>query len=147
MLDPRTHSGLALLNAMIEGALPPPPMADTLDFRLVRADQGEVAFHATPTPRAFNPMGVVHGGWYGALLDSAMGCAVQSTLPPGRLYTTLEYKVNLTRAIPPGTKGEAIGTVQHAGRTTAVARAELRGREDGKLYATASTTCLIFDAP
>ncbi len=147
MLDPRNHSGLELLQALIDGALPPPPMAETLDFRLVSVAEGEVTFHAIPTPQAFNPMGAVHGGWYGALLDSAMGCAVQSTLPPGRLYTTLEYKVNLTRAIPPGTKAEAVGTIQHTGRQTAVARAELRGLEDGKLYATGSTTCILFDLP
>jgi uncharacterized protein (TIGR00369 family) len=68
----------------------------------------------------------VHGGWYGTLLDSCMGCAVMTALPRGRVYTTLEYKVNLLRAIPLGTEVIATGTVTHAGRSTAVASGEIR---------------------
>jgi uncharacterized protein (TIGR00369 family) len=89
-------------------------------------------------------MGTVHGGWYGTLLDSAMACAVMTAVPKGSTYTTLEYKVNVTRALPPGTEIEAVGTVSHAGRSTGVAEGAIRGVLDGKLYATGSTTCLIL---
>lgn len=131
---------------MIAGELTPPPIALTLNFAMISADEGRVIFRGTPTENALNPMRSVHGGWYGAILDSALGCAVHSTLAPGEAYTTLEYKVNIARAIRPGTEVEAIGTVQHRGRKTGVASAELRGVEDGKLYATGSTTCIILDA-
>jgi len=85
----------------------------------------------------------VHGGWYGAILDSAMGCAAMSVVPKGHWYTTLEYKVNLARALPVGVDVLAEATVQHAGRTTVVAEARLTG-PDGKLYATGSTTCIVM---
>ena len=86
----------------------------------------------------------VHGGWYGTILDSALGCAVATTLEPGAGYTTLEYKVNLTRGLKPGTLVECRARVQHAGRSTAVAEGTIIGVEDGKLYATGSTTCIIL---
>ena len=91
-------------------------------------------------------MGGVHGGWYGTLLDSALGCAVMTTVPQGHWYTTLEYKVNLTRALPMGMEIDCIAQVRHGGRSTAVAEAEIRGCADGKLYALGSTTCLIMKA-
>ena len=93
-----------------------------------------------------NPAGTLHGGWYGTILDSALGCAVMTVLPQGVGYTTLEYKVNITRAIPPGTEVECWAEVDHAGRSTAVAHGEIRGLEDGKLYATGSTTCIVLSA-
>ena len=131
---------------MMAGGFPPPPMALTLNIALITADTGRVIFRGTPGENSLNPMRAVHGGWYGAILDSALGCAVHSTLAPGEGYTTLEYKVNITRAIGPGTEVEAIGTIQHRGRRTGTASAELRGVQDGKLYATGSTTCLILPA-
>jgi uncharacterized protein (TIGR00369 family) len=115
-----------------------------MGFAVTDVAPGCVTFTGSPSACATNPMGGVHGGWYGAILDSALGCAVMTTLPAGHLYTTLEYKVNLTRAIPVGLPVAAVATVQHAGRTTATAAAELRGVADGKLYATGSTTCLIM---
>lgn len=147
MADHADRSGLALLRAMIAGHGPDVPMAGTMGIRLVAADEGTVLFRGAAGAPHLNPRGQVHGGWYGTLLDSALGCAVQSVLPPGRVYTTLEYKVNLSRALPPGTEVEARAHVQHAGRTTALATAEIRGVADGRLYATGSTTCLIMDAP
>ncbi|MFO7771785.1 MAG: PaaI family thioesterase, partial [Roseovarius gahaiensis] len=79
-----------------------------------------------------------------AILDSCMGCAVMTKVPRGSVYTTLEYKVNITRAIPLGLRVRATGVVDHAGRSTGVASGEIRGIDDGKLYATGSTTCLIM---
>jgi uncharacterized protein (TIGR00369 family) len=144
--DHATRSGLDLLLDMLAGKAPPPSMAGTMNIRLTGAEHGAVTFRGTPGAHVLNPRGAVHGGWYGALLDSALGCAVQSVLDPGQVYSTLEYKVNLTRALPPGTEVEARAQVLHAGRSTAVASGEVRGVADGKLYATGSTTCIIMRA-
>ena len=142
----RTISGLDFMSRVAEGTFPQAPMARAMNFHLHAVSEGEAIFHGAPRFAHFNPMGGVHGGWYGALLDSCMGCAVMTTLPTGRAYTTLEYKVNLVRAIPEGTPVIATGRVSHAGRTTAVAMGEIRDAVSDRLYATGSTTCLIMDA-
>ncbi|WP_377155303.1 PaaI family thioesterase [Roseateles sp. UC29_93] len=139
--------GLEQMLAMLDGKLPPPPIAQTLDFTLLRASKGEVVFQGTPKFRHYNPMGTVHGGWYATLLDSALGCAVHTTMDVGRAYTTLELKINLVRALNEKVPVvRAIGRVRHVGRQMATAEADLIGH-DGKLYAHASTTCLVFDPP
>jgi uncharacterized protein (TIGR00369 family) len=137
-------AGLDYLRAVLAGDVPPAPMGVALGFRLHAADPGTATFRGTPSPAFANPAGAVHGGWYGAILDSALGCAALTKLPKGQTYTTLEYKVNLTRAIPMGMEVEARATVDHAGRRTLVASATLTGVEDGKLYATGSTTCIVL---
>ena len=137
-------SGLEYMQAIRDGRMAGAPIAGVMNFRLYRVEEGSVAFRGTPAFEHLNPMGGVHGGWYGTLLDSALGCAVATTLPAGRYYTTLEFKVNITRALKPGTLVEAAAQVSHIGRSTGVAEATLRGVEDGKLYATGSTTCIIM---
>ncbi len=137
-------SGLEFMQAMLAGRVPHPTISGPLNYRLHSVGASHVVFRGTPDFGHTNPFGAVHGGWYGTLLDSALGCAVMTRVPRGRWYTTLEYKVNLTRAIPLGTEIEAAATVRHAGRTTAVAEGEIRGVDDGTLYATGSTTCLIM---
>lgn len=137
-------SGMDYMRAMLEGRFPGPPIARTLNFDLKQIEPGRAVFRGTPLFAFTNPMGGVHGGWYGTVIDSAVGCAVMTLVPQGSWYTTLEYKVNITRAIPIGTEVECIGTVQHAGRSTAVAEAVMRGVKDGKVYATGSTTCIIM---
>ena len=132
---------------MVAGRLAGPPIAATLGFWPTLAEPGRVVFDGTPGFGATNPMRGVHGGWYGTLLDSCMACAVMTTVPKGSIYTTLEYKVNLVRALRPGMAAAAKAVVQHAGRSTGVAAAELRGIEDGRLYATGNTTCLMMDRP
>ncbi len=144
--DILSMSGLEFMLGMLEGRIGRPPISAGLNYRVSEVSDGRVVFTGTPLVDHTNPMGSVHGGWYGTLLDSCMGCAVMTKMPKGSYYTTLEYKVNITRAIPLGTRVNAVGTIQHAGRTTAVARSELRGAEDGRLYATGSTTCLIMMA-
>jgi len=139
-------SGLEFMLGMLKGNIERPPISVGLNYRLCEVSDGHVVFSGTPLAEHTNPMGSVHGGWYGTLLDSCMGCAVMTKMPKGSFYTTLEYKVNITRAIPLGTQVNAVGEVQHAGRTTAVANSELRGADDGRLYATGSTTCLIMKA-
>ncbi len=143
---PLEMTGLDQLRTLLAGKFPPPPMAKTMNILLDEVAEGMSLFRGTPQAEHLNPMGGVHGGWYGALLDSAMGCAVQTTLAPGQIYTTLEYKVNITRALRPGVEVTCRGTVQHAGRSTAVSRAEILGAEDGRVYGTGSTTCLILAA-
>jgi uncharacterized protein (TIGR00369 family) len=139
-----TASGLDLLQRMIKGELPSPPIAELLGFRLVQVEPGFAVFEIEPREFHYNPIGVVHGGVAGTLLDSAMGCSVHSTLPPKTGYTTLEFKVNLVRAI---TKDTGLlrceGRVVHAGKRAATADGRLIGT-GGKLYAHGSTTCMIF---
>jgi len=137
-------SGLEFMEHIRDGRLPAPPIARLLNYAVDSVEPGCVTFRGTPGFDHLNPTGAVHGGWYGTLLDSCMACAVMTTVPKGSVYTTLEYKINLVRAIPPGTEILATGRVDHAGRSTGVARGEIRGAIDGRLYATGSTTCLIM---
>lgn len=138
-------SGLDLLQAMLRGELPYPPIARTLDFQLLEVGEGRAVFQGQPGPNHLNPMGGIHGGWYATLLDSALGCAVHSMMPPGRGYTTAELGVNLVKAIGSGVQRvRAEGRVLHCGRQLATAEAKLFG-PDGTLYAHGTTTCLVFE--
>ena len=137
-------SGLDFMQGILDGSISGPPIGGALGYELTEVDEGRVVFRGAPEFGVTNPMGTVHGGWYGTLLDSCMACAVMTAVPRGSVYTTLEYKVNIVRPIPLGTQVDAIGVLQHAGRSTGVAVGEIRGVEDGKLYATGSTTCIIM---
>jgi uncharacterized protein (TIGR00369 family) len=139
--------GLQLMQAMLRGELPYPPIAKTLNFMLVEIDKGRAVFQGAPLFEHLNPLGTVHGGWFATLLDSALGCAVHSMMPAGRGYTTAELGVNLVRAITPKVQRvRAEGQIVHCGRQLATATARLVG-PDGTLYAHASTTCLVFEIP
>lgn len=138
-------SGLATMQAMLRGELPFASIAQTLDFLLIEVQEGMAVFQGTPNLQHLNPMGTVHGGWYATLLDSAVGCAVHTMMPPGRAYTTAELSVNLVR----GAKAQAeplraIGKVIHCGKQLATAEGRIVDAA-GKLYAHATTTCLVFD--
>lgn len=137
-------SGLEFMQDMLAGRKSLPPVAGVMNYTIHSVGPGRVAFRGAPEFRHSNPVGGVHGGWYGSLLDSAMGCAVMTVVPRGHWYTTLEFKVNITRALRTGTPIEVTGEVQHAGRSTAVANGELRCVGDGRLYATGSSTCIIL---
>ncbi|HEX7892382.1 MAG TPA: PaaI family thioesterase [Ramlibacter sp.] len=139
------RSGLDMLQAMLRGELPAPPITRTLDFQLVEVGEGRAVFQGTPGAGHLNPMGTVHGGWYATLLDSALGCAVHTLMPAGRGYTTAELGVNLVKSIPLKVQRvRAEGKVLHCGRQLATAEARLVG-PDGTLYAHATTTCLVFE--
>lgn len=138
-------SGLDFMKGILEGRLPAPPISRVLGYALHSVEPGRVVFRGTPGFDVTNPMGTVHGGWYGTLLDSSMACAVMTLVPRGSLYTTLEYKVNIIRPIPLGTAIDSIGLVDHTGRSTGIAHGEMRGVADGRLYATGSTTCIVMD--
>ena len=137
-------SGLDFMRGILEGRIPGPPIGQTMTYTLQAVEEGRVVFRGAPEFSATNPLGTVHGGWYGTLLDSAMACAVMTKVPKGSVYTTLEYKVNILRSIPLGTEIDCIGEIDHAGRSTGVAHGEIRGVKDGRLYATGSTTCIIM---
>ncbi len=133
------------MQAMLEGRLPFASIAQTLDFLLIEVGDGRAVFQGTPGTQHLNPMGTVHGGWFATLLDSAVGCAVHTQMPPGRGYTTAELSVNIVKALTPKVQRvRAIGQVVHCGRQLATAEGRLVG-PDGTLYAHATTTCLVFD--
>ncbi|MEP1328971.1 PaaI family thioesterase [Pseudophaeobacter sp.] len=138
-------SGLEFMQGILEGRLPGPPIGAQLGYRLHEVREGHVVFRGTPEFVVTNPMGTVHGGWYGTLLDSAMACAVMTAVPKGSAYTTLEYKINILRSIPLGITVDCTGDIDHVGRSTGIAHGQIRGVEDGKLYATGSTTCIVMN--
>lgn len=142
--DVHLYAGRELLERVAAGLYPAPPIAAVMNFGLTEVDEGRVVFRGVPNQRHLNPLGSVHGGWAATILDSALGCAVHATLAKGEAYTTVEFKVNLTRPITPNT-GEVIceGKVIHKGRTLAVSEATLKDAR-GKLLAFGTETCSIF---
>lgn len=137
-------SGLEAMQSILDGDSAGPPIGKLMGFHLSEVSDGEVSFIGKPEFEVSNPMGTVHGGWYGTVLDSCMACAVMTKVPQGSVYTTMEFKVNIIRPIPLGTEVRATGRVQHAGRSSGISNGEIRGVEDGRLYATGSTTCIIM---
>ena len=138
-------SGLAAMQAMLAGKLPLAPIFHTMDFLLVEVAAGHAVYQGEPLYHHLNPMGGIHGGWYATVLDSALGCAVHTMLTPEETYTTLELKVNMVRPLTDAVPlVRAEGKVIHTGRQVATAEGRIVG-PDGKLYAHATTTCLIFD--
>ncbi|MGI9026686.1 MAG: PaaI family thioesterase [Burkholderiaceae bacterium] len=140
----RTMSGLEVFAAIRRGELPAPPIGHLLGFVVIEFEQGRVVFQGTPRLEHYNPLGVVHGGYAATLLDSCVGCAVQTMLPAGKGYTTLELKVNFIRAMTDKTGPvRAEGKVISVGNQAGVAEGRLTDAS-GRLLAFATTTCLIF---
>lgn len=140
----RGLTGLEYLQKIITGELPRPPISALMNFGLTELGEGRAVFTVEPAEYHYNPIGVVHGGLAATLLDSAMGCAVHSTLPAGVGYTTLEIKVNYVRALTAETGGvRCEAQVIHVGGRTATAEGKVLDAS-GKLYAHATTTCIIF---
>jgi uncharacterized protein (TIGR00369 family) len=140
----REQDGMAFLQAIIDGSLPGAPIAHTLDFAPVSVQPGSVVFEFTPAEFHYNPIGSVHGGMISAMCDSACGCSVQSLLPAGTYYTSLDLSVKFLRPVGAGTgRLTCTGTVTHLGGRSALAEARLTGG-DGKLCAFATSSCMIF---
>jgi uncharacterized protein (TIGR00369 family) len=140
----RELDGASFLRAILDGTLPTPPIAHTLDFRLTSVEPGAVVFEFTPAESHYNPIGSVHGGVMATLCDSACGCAVQSMLPAACYYTSLDLSVKFLRPVTSGTGPMACaGTVTHLGGRSALAQARLTDAA-GKLYAHATSSCMIF---
>lgn len=142
-LDPQL-SGLDQLRALMAGGRRP-GIGDSLNFTLVEVDTGRAVFEATPGHHAYNPIGSVHGGYAATLLDSACGCAVHTRLSPTQGYTTLELKVSYHRGMTAETGlVRAEGRVVTFGRRAAFSEATIKD-EAGRLYASATSTLLVFE--
>jgi uncharacterized protein (TIGR00369 family) len=140
----REMSGLEYLRRILDGRFPSPPFARLLGQSLVEIEEGRAVFEVRPGERHYNPIGLVHGGLLATILDSAMGCAVHSTLPAGTGYSTLEVKVNFTRPVLSDTgllRCEA--SIVHRGRQTATAEGRVKDQA-GRVYAHGTTTCLLM---
>ena len=132
---------------LARGEVPPPPMLELLNIRLVEVEAGRVVFEAEAEERFYNGTGVAHGGFAATLLDSALGCAINSMMPAGKRFTTLELKINLTRPLT-----HQVGTLRceakvvHVGGRTATSEGRITDR-NGKLYAHGTTTCIVVEPP
>jgi uncharacterized protein (TIGR00369 family) len=141
------RSGLATLEAIRDGVLPPPPIARLMQFDIQEIEEGRVVFGCTLDESVYNPLGVVHGGLVCTLLDTVAGCAVHSTLPQGLGYTSIELKVNYLRAVRADSGPlTAVGTVVKPGRRVAFADGQVLDAA-GRLVATASSSLLVFPLP
>jgi uncharacterized protein (TIGR00369 family) len=140
-----TMSGMEYMAAIVAGELPPPPIAVTMRLRPVELEEGRVVFEGEPGEEHYNPIGVVHGGYAATLLDSALGCAVHTTLPAGLGYTSLGLEAKFVRPITRDT-GRVLceASVLYRGRRQASAEARLTAADSGKLLAHGSSTCMIL---
>jgi uncharacterized protein (TIGR00369 family) len=137
-------SGMEFLQKIAAGEIPPPPIALLLGFSLTKVEPGFAVFECDPGEHHYNPIGVVHGGLACTLLDSTMSCAIQTTVPAGSGYTTLELKVHLVRAITDKTGHlRAEGRLIYGGTRMGTAEGKLIDK-DGKIYAHGTTTCMIM---
>ncbi len=140
-------SGLDFFRKLLAGEIPPPAMLDLLGIRLVEVELGRVVFTAVAEERFYNGSGVAHGGFAATLLDTALGCAINSMMPPGKRFTTLELKINLTRPLT-----REVGVVQcegrlvHLGGRTATSEGRIVDQK-GKLYGHGTTTCIVVEPP
>jgi uncharacterized protein (TIGR00369 family) len=140
-------SGLEFFQKLVRGDVPPPPMLELLNIRLTEVEAGRVVFEAEAEERFYNGTGVAHGGFAATLLDSALGCAINSMMPAGKRFTTLELKINLTRPLT-----HQVGTLRceakvvHVGGRTATSEGRITDR-NGKLYAHGTTTCIVVEPP
>lgn len=140
-------TGLEFLRDIAAGRLPGPPVGATVDFTLDEVEHGRAVFSLLPGEEHYNPIGSVHGGIFATLLDSAAGCAVQSTLPRGTGYTSLDLTVKFLRPVTVETgRVRAVGRVVSSGRRTALAEAQLLDAGD-RLLAHATSSCLLFPVP
>ena len=140
----KSMSGLELMQGILAGRLPFAPISEAMNFWLDTVEPGRIVFVGEPNHSHYNPIGSVHGGYAGTLLDSCMSCAVQTTLEQGYGYTTLEYKVHLVRAIQADTGPvRAEGRVIHPGRRAATAEGRILDSK-GRVLAHGTTTCLVF---
>jgi uncharacterized protein (TIGR00369 family) len=138
------HSGLELMQKMAAGELSPPPIAETLGFRLVEAERGLAVFECEPAEYHYNPIGVVHAGLAMTLMDSAMGLAFVTTLDEPVGWTTLELKANFTRALTVDTGlVRCVGTIVHPGRRVATTEARVEDSQ-GRLCAHGTSTILVL---
>jgi uncharacterized protein (TIGR00369 family) len=140
----RSMAGIDFLRGVRDGTIQAAPIQELIGMKLAEVAPGRAVWELVPAEQHYNPIGVVHAGIAATLLDSAMACAVHSTIPLGKGYTTLEFKLNLVRGVTiKSGRLRAIGKVVHGGKTTATAEGRLEDAA-GALYAHATTTCIIL---
>jgi uncharacterized protein (TIGR00369 family) len=140
-------AGLDYVRAIQSGEIPPPPIAVVMNYSIAELEEGRAVFEGEPGEEHYNPIGVVHGGYASTILDSALGCAVHTTCPAGVGYTSQTLEVKYLRPITRDTgmvRCEA--EVVHRGRKNATSEAKLIAKDSGKLLATGTSTCLIFES-
>jgi uncharacterized protein (TIGR00369 family) len=138
--------GIEAMRKVAAGELPPPPIAELLDFEIMLVEEGRVVFACTPAEWMYNPIGSVHGGVAATLLDSSLGCAIHTTLPAGQAYTTSDLQIRYVRALSAGVgRVLADAHVVHSGRRLATAEGRLYAEDGGKLFAHGTTSCMILD--
>lgn len=141
----KKEKAIDVFRKMVLRELPAPPIGESFDFLLTEIENGRAVFEGKPSGKFYNPLGTIHGGFIATLLDSAMACAIHSTLEAGKASTSIEIKVNFVRPVFEKTGNlKAVGEIVNVGRQIASAEGKLIG-EDGKLYAHGTTTCFIFD--
>lgn len=139
----QTLSGLEFFQRMADGTLKPPAMVSLLGLKMTEVEEGRIVVTGTATEQFYNGLGIAHGGFAATLLDTALGCAINSTQPAGRIFTTLELKINYTRPL-----NREVGELRceakvvHVGSRTATAEARIVDAR-GKIYAHATTTCMV----
>ena len=143
----RQLSGIEFFRKMIAGELPPPPLVVLLGLKLVEAEPGRVTFVGVAREEFYNGMGVAHGGFAATLLDSALGCAINTMMPAGRSFTTIDLQIHYTRPLRKEA-GElrCTATVVHAGSRTATSEGRIVDAA-GKVYAHGTTTCILVEPP
>jgi len=141
----KSMTGIDMLRGIMNGSIPPPPFAATLGIQPIYLEKGRVQFELVPQEYHFNPIGTVHGGVITTILDTVMGCALHTVLEKGFGYTTLELKINFTKAVTLRS-GRLIaeGRLIHVGKSTALLEADLKS-EAGLLYAHGTSTCILLN--
>lgn len=142
-MDPATMTGLELMQAMLDGAIPPPSIARTIPMQGVSVASGKVVFQARADERHLNPLGAVHGGFAATVMDTVTGCAVHTLLGAGEGYGTIDLNVKMMRPVPRDVDLVAEGRVINLSRSLAVSEGTLKDAE-GKLYAHATATCMLM---
>jgi uncharacterized protein (TIGR00369 family) len=148
LLDIRRRlSGLEFFRKMIAGEVPPPPLVALLGLKLVEAEAGRVTFTGVAREEVYNGMGVAHGGFAATMLDSALGCAINTAMPAGRVFTTIDLQIHYTRALR-REAGElrCTATVVHVGSRTATSEGRIVDA-NGTVYAHGTTTCMLVEPP
>lgn len=141
-----TMTGKEQMAAIMDSRAPAPSMARAMTHWISRVTEGEVEFRGEPSADVLNPAGIVHGGWAMTLLDSALGCAVHTTLEKGEIFVSLDTSVRFIRAITPETgQVRCIGRIQSRGRRIATAEGVIEDQK-GRILATGTTSCFIQKA-
>ena len=136
-------TGLELMQAMLDGTIPPPGISITIPMQGVAVESGKVVFQARADERHLNPLGAVHGGFAATVMDTVTGCAVHTLLGPGEGYGTIDLNVKMMRPVPRDVDLVAEGNVINISRSLAVSEGTLKDAE-GKLYAHATATCMLM---